>query len=160
MISLDFGDEGTANIHWFGNTVPLNNIDNGEVVFGTFQGTDLFLGLLNEPSDTADGDIISHTIEIKIIYQTIKKLDSIFQHNANWDENNPNSGSYIKNKPFGIKNKMLVDMVVISANSDSSGHMGVIRDIILIPEKTYTVEIDGERYVSQALKDEEGLIGI
>lgn len=93
-----------AGMNGIGNPVLLGGEDNtlpfaiAEDLDGTFFGTS---GFVATPAEITSATM---TFDVKVIYEgtATKKIDTKYIYQSDWDENNPLSGSYIVNKPFGI----------------------------------------------------------
>ena len=143
--------------------IMLGSGDTGEPFVIASQDTMFMIMYLNETTNHEIDEEIPHTVSLTLISENIKKIDSQFVYQADWNEMNKKSGSYIKNKPFGLKGDLLLDMNVVAIQrQEQSGfimNIGLGQYVGLVVGETYTVSIDdGEKYVLVAESSGENTI--
>lgn len=106
----------------------------------------------------------THTISVSSEGESVHKLDAKYVPNAvqgDWNESNPSSLNYIKNKPFGLflgKKIQTTCDITVSAEDLSEQAPGVYRTPdykypgeFWVGDYTYEVIIDGVSYYTQAV---------
>jgi hypothetical protein len=134
-----------------GNTVFIGGADNGmpfaivEDVNGLALGAPGFIIKASE--------VPSH---IKLTYEgsSIKKIDSKYVHQPDWNEADSTKGGYILNKPFGnIKAGTIVADHTAMPSLDLGGvYAAIINPIGLIAGVSYTLQYDNIEYTSVAVE--------
>ena len=143
--------------------IMLGSGDTGEPFIIGSQDTAFMIMYLNETTDHEVGEAIPHTISLTFISENIKKINPKFVYQPDWNDIDKKSGSYIHNKPFGLKGDLLLDMNVVAIQrQEQSGfimNMGLGQYVGLVVGETYTVSIDdGEKYVLVAESSGENTI--
>lgn len=117
--------------------------------FGT--GTACWLAYIFEPTDDGVYDCM--------ITSDVKKIDAKYLHQPDWNEMGKNSGSYIKNKPFGIVNYsgyVLAENITVNCTDefDDGLYFCTIEPLEFVSGGKYNVVINGVTYTG--IGSEEG----